>query len=155
MNGRFLKATFAASALLAITFVCAPADAAGQNGAARVAPETTAEPVLLKIERLDVDDDGKIDAVAYYDVDGDGIVDSEVIDIGATGTATILAVRCDADGDGRDDDWLVIDAASEQVRAALIDGDDDGETELVSYGDGITEPIPSERTQIVRTTNFH
>ena len=99
------------------------------------------EPTLLSLEREDVDGDGKIDVVAYYDGDGDGVVDSEIIDLGDTGQADILALRVDGDGDGKVDDWVVVDVASEEARAMLIDSNDDGEVDEVAYADGSREPV--------------
>lgn len=156
MNGT-TKTLGLAGAVLAVGMLVTSVDGLAQTADKfRIAPAASekAAPVLLQTERLDVDDDGTMDIVAYYDVDGDGSVDSEVIDLGGTGEADIIAIRCDADGDGRADDWAVVDAKTEEVRAALIDGDDDGETELVSYGTGEPEPIGGE-SPIVRTSNIH
>lgn len=100
------------------------------------------DPVLLKKESVDVDNDGKMDVVSYFDSNGDGVVDAEAIDLGSTGTVTVLAIRCDADGDGREDDWAVVNAETEEITAALIDADDDGEADAVAYGDGKREALP-------------
>jgi len=97
--------------------------------------------VLLKKEQLDVNDDGVLDTVAYFDSDGDTVVDGEAIDIGSTGHVSVLAIRADADNDGRSDDWLVVNADTEEVRAALIDGDNDGQADSISYADGKSTPL--------------
>lgn len=107
-------------------------------------------PVLLSEEKSDVDADGKVDTVSYFDTDSDGVVDSEVIDLGSTGTASVLAIRCDADGDGKYDDWLVVDAESEQAKAMLIDANDDGEVDKVAFADGSSEPVQTEGEALFR-----
>jgi len=109
-----------------------------------------AKPKLLSKETSDVDGDGTKDLVSYFDSDGDGHVDNEVIDLGSTGTPSIIAVRCDADGDGRFDDWLVIDAASEEPRAALVDANDDGDVDRVAFADGTSEPVEGGQTELFR-----
>ena len=126
---------------LALHMVAAGVLAASGFGLAMAGERAEPKPVLLSIERDDVDGDGTIDVVAYYDGDGDGTVDSEVIDLGNTGQADILALRCDGDGDGREDDWVVVDVATEEARAMLIDDDDDGEVDEVAYADGSREPV--------------
>lgn len=160
-----------AGTLLAIGIVLNPVESTAQNGAGGATQNQLREvpapalpgfesrgddsrPSLMKIERDDVDEDGVVDVVAYYDVDGDGVVDAEVIDLGATGVADILAIRCDADEDGREDDWAVVDAKTQEIRAALIDSNNDGETDAVSYGNGETEPLPGGET-LVRARHFH
>ena len=105
--------------------------------------EATVEPVLMRTDNEDVDGDGKSDTIAYFDIDGDGTVDSEVIDLGSTGTASIVAIRCDADHDGRKDDWLVVDAVTNELRATLLDTNDDGEADKVKFLDGGVEAIPA------------
>jgi len=80
----------------------------------------TKAPVLLKKETTDVDNDGKDDVVSYFDSNNDGVVDAEAIDLGSTGTVTVLAIRCDADGDGREDDWAVVNAIAEGNAARAL-----------------------------------
>ena len=46
-------------------------------------------------------------------------------------------------GDGREDDWAVVNAATEEITAALIDANDDGEADAVAYGDGKREELPT------------
>jgi hypothetical protein len=108
------------------------------------------DPVLLQKEKADVDGDGTTDLVSYFDTDDDGAVDSEVIDLGSTGKPTILAIRCDADADGRYDDWLVVDAVSEEPRAALIDANDDGDVDKVAFADGSSEPVQNGSADLFR-----
>jgi hypothetical protein len=110
-------------------------------------PVKPTEPTLLSLEREDVDGDGKIDVIAYYDGDGDGVVDSEIIDLEGTGEADIMALRCDGDGDGRTDDWVVVDVKTEEARAMLIDEDNDGEVDEVAYADGSREPVGGQADQ--------
>lgn len=124
---------------IALTFSAA-AQVLGQTPAAH----GSAEPALLRSEQQDLDGDGTLDTVAYFDSDGDGGVDSEVIDLGSTGEADIVAVRCDGDNDGREDDWVVVDAKTEVARAVLLDENDDGNVDQVAFADGRREPIGSE-----------
>jgi hypothetical protein len=100
-------------------------------------------PVLLRKEVSDVDGDEKEDTVAYFDSDSDGVVDGEAIDLGSNGQVDVLAVRCDADDDGLEDDWLVVNAETEEIRAAMIDEDNDGVVEAVQYGNGRRQALPA------------
>jgi hypothetical protein len=134
----------AATGLIAEAQIAAP----GQSVDAK-----TPTPVLMKKDSVDVDGDGTMDAVSYFDSNGDDIVDAEAIDLGATGTVDVLAIRCDADGDGRTDDWAVVNAETEEVTAALIDANDDGEADAVAYGDGKRESLPVA-TSIIKPV-FH
>jgi len=109
-----------------------------------------AKPELLSKEKSDVDGDGIDDTVSYFDTDGEDGVDSEVIDLGSTGKPSILAIRCDADHDGRYDDWLVVDAKTEQPRAALVDSDDDGDVDRVAFADGTTEAVDAAQGDLFR-----
>ena len=83
----------------------------------------------------------RIDGVVHEHQTVPGVVEDVHLIIGNLKNL-VLAIRCDADEDGIADDWLVVDGASEEIRAALIDSDNDGEADLVSYGSGKTEPIP-------------
>jgi hypothetical protein len=107
-------------------------------------PETaeveTREPVLIFQQTVDINGDGKDDVVSYYSSRPDQTLDAESIDFGSTGRLSVLAVRLDFDGDGKDDDWIVVDPATEDVKAALVDTDDDGEVDTVDLGGGRREP---------------
>jgi hypothetical protein len=109
---------------------------------AQPSPEGVAEPVLLKKEILDVDGNGVEDVVAYFDTDSDGVVDGEAIDLSSDDVVDVLALRCDADDDGRNDDWVVVNAKTEEIRAAMIDDNDDGVVESVLYANGRREALP-------------
>jgi hypothetical protein len=108
------------------------------------------EPKLLWTDHTDIDADGETDTVSYFDTDKDGGVDSEVIDLGSTGKPTVVALRCDGDGDGRYDDWLVVDAQTETAKAVLLDKNDDGDVDVVAFADGSSEPIESSTTGLFR-----
>jgi len=161
--GRFAFAITVSAAGLALGVVlCAPTEVGAktpqtQHTVARVpfagieVPVAKGGPaVLLGKERADIDGDGTVDTVSYFDTDGDEAVDSEVIDLGSTGKASIMALRCDADADGKFDDWLVVDAASEEPRAALIDTNDDGDVDRVAFADGTSEPVDGRRNELFR-----
>src|SRR5438105_1527923 len=124
---------------------------AGQQGKSEPAPQATADGpadviaalseagplrlTLLRKETADVDGDGEPDTIAYYDTNGDGVPDVEIVDLGSTGKPTVIAIRCDVDHKGHANDWAVIDAASGEVRAALLDTDGDGEVDTVEFRD--------------------
>jgi hypothetical protein len=138
LYSKFGAAAVFAFCLTATGFIAEAQIAAPGQGAS----SDTKAPALLKKETTDVDNDGKMDVVSYFDSNNDGVVDAEAIDLGSTGTVTVLAIRCDADGDGREDDWAVVNASTEEVTAALIDANDDGEADAVAYGDGKREALP-------------
>jgi len=162
--GRFVNSMSVAAAGLALgAFFSAPVAASAQTSDLQgktisvafgagvdVAVSKDAKPVLLSKESSDVDGDGVADSVSYFDLDNDGAVDSEVIDLGSTGTASIVALRCDADKDGKFDDWLVVDAETEQARAALIDANDDGDVDRVAFADGSGEPVDEAANDLFR-----
>ena len=151
MNWTFARRLALFSVLLACILGSTAAVSEGRNrtvkgGAGaqeKQASNRSAAPVLLQKESLDVDDDGKVDTVAYFDNNNAEIVDGEAIDLGSDGKVDVLAVRCDADRDGKSDDWLVVDAESEEIRAAMIDANDDGEVESVLYADGRRDSLPA------------
>jgi len=135
----------------------APRDVRGSeilldNGSSRrliVAPSVEAEseeanPVLLMQEKVDVDGDGLDDTISYFSDRPNGPLEAQSIEFGAPGKIAIVAVRCDYDRDGREDDWLVINAVTEDVKAALVDTNDDGEVDLVDLGNGRTEPFQGQ-----------
>jgi hypothetical protein len=162
--GRFVNSMSVAATGLALgAFFSAPVAASAQSpdvqaktitvafgAGVDVAVSKDAKPVLLSKESSDVDGDGKADTVSYFDMDKDGSVDSEVIDLGSTGKPSIVALRCDADKDGKFDDWLVVDAETEQARAALIDGNDDGDVDRVAFADGSGEPVEDGANDLFR-----
>lgn len=114
----------------------------GPGGAVRAeTPTATAKktPVLLHRESVDVNDDGVKDSVSYFSSRDDHAFDAQSIDFGSTGRISVLALRCDFDTDGKDDDWMVVDPDTEDVKAVLLDKDDDGEVDLVDLGNGRTE----------------
>lgn len=162
--GRFVNSMTVTAAGIALgAFFSAPAIASAQAPDAQaktitiafgagvdMAVPKDAKPVLLSKESSDVDGDGVADTVSYFDMDNDGSVDSEVIDLGSTGKPSIVALRCDADKDGKFDDWLVVDAETEQARAALIDGNDDGDVDKVAFADGTDEAVEDGANDLFR-----
>jgi hypothetical protein len=99
------------------------------------------EPVLIFQQTVDINGDGVDDVVSYYSSRPDRALDAESIDLGSTGRISVLAVRCDADNDGKEDDWIVVDPATEIVKAALLDTDEDGNVDTVDLGNGHIEPF--------------
>jgi hypothetical protein len=100
----------------------------------------TREPVLILQQTVDINGDGVDDVVSYYSSRPDRALDAESIDFGSTGRISVLAVRCDADNDGKEDDWIVVDPATEIVKAALLDTNEDGDVDTVDLGNGRIEP---------------
>ena len=101
------------------------------------------QPVLVRKESQDVDGDGTPDVVAYFAEKEGGSVVAEAIDLGSDGIADVYAIRTDADKDGRADDWVVVNARTEEVRATLIDTDGDGDVDTIAFADGRRETIPA------------
>jgi len=162
--GRFANTMMVAAAGLALgAFFSAPVAASAQTpdvqaktisvafgAGVDIAVSKDAKPVLLSKESSDVDGDGVADSVSYFDMDNDGAVDSEVIDLGSTGKPSIIALRCDADKDGKFDDWLVVDAVTEEARATLIDSNDDGDVDRVAFADGTGEAVDEAASDLFR-----
>src|SRR4051812_30825450 len=69
-------------------------------------PDTKRTPVLLLHQEVDVNGDGVQDSVSYYSSREDGALDAQSIDFGDSGHTSVLALRCDFDSDGKDDDWM-------------------------------------------------
>jgi hypothetical protein len=107
-----------------------------------VEPDTSTSertPILLLQEKVDVDGDGLDDTVSYFSSRPDGPLDAQSIEFGAVGKMSVLAVRCDFDQNGSDNDWLIVDPDTEDVKAALVDTNEDGEVDQVDLGNGRTE----------------
>src|SRR4051794_11220157 len=88
--------TFAILITAVIALGAAIAAKAQGNAAGAAEPKAevkSGKPVLMKKEQLDVNDDGKLDTVGYFDSDNDGVCDAEAIDLGSTGHVSILAMR--------------------------------------------------------------
>ena len=132
---------------LAFVLLVTAAAVAAQSGSFRAGgrqtPDvrTTKTPVLLLHESVDVNGDGVTDSVSYFSSRADRAFDAESVDFGSTGRISRLALRCDFDEDGKDDDWMIVDPDTEEVKAVLLDKDDDGEADLVDLGHGHTEPF--------------
>ena len=114
---------------------------AGPVEGASAADAKPEAPVLLLHESVDVDGDGVEDSVSYFSSREDGALDAQSIDFGSTGKISVLALRCDFDKDGKEDDWMVVDPDTEELKAVLLDKDDDGEADLVDLGHGQTRPF--------------